>query len=233
MTFTPRRACRRSYPRSVDGDEQTAVERAQVGRSSSPAIGGHPSGSRAAPEAVEASALPSGFVDEVGVVEEPGERAFRRHYGQIYRFVRRRTASDQQAEDVTQDVFVDVAAAGGRLRPERQLLLGWLHVVARRRLVDEVRRELRGPSNVLPLEAVGSAAAPDATGTVMLASALPRAIGRLPRGQREVVVLKLLEGRSFAEIGERLDASPAACKMRLVRALEALREMLEEEGMAP
>jgi RNA polymerase sigma factor (sigma-70 family) len=96
-----------------------------------------------------------------------------------------------------------------------------------------VRRELRRPSNVLPLEAVSDAAAPDATGTLLLAAVLREAIARLPRGQRDVVILKLLEGRSFTEIGERLDASPAACKMRLVRALEALREELEKEGIAP
>jgi RNA polymerase sigma-70 factor, ECF subfamily len=76
-------------------------------------------------------------------------------------------------------------------------------------------------------------AAPDALLSAQSISALRKAIARLPRGQREVVVLKLIEGRSFAEIGDRLDASPAACKMRLVRALEALRAELEKEGITP
>jgi RNA polymerase sigma factor (sigma-70 family) len=178
-------------------------------------------------------ALPSGSVDEVGVVEELAESVFRRHYAQIYRFVRRRTVSDEQAEDITQDVFVNVAAASRRLKPDRPLLLGWLHQVARRRLADEVRRELRRPSNVLPLEAVDDVAARDTMRALMLGAALREAIGRLPRGQRDVVVLKLLQGRSFTEIAERLDASPAACKMRLVRALEALRDELEKEGITP
>jgi hypothetical protein len=66
--------------------------------------------------------LPSRSVDEIGVVEERAERVFRRHYAQIYRFVRRRTASDQQAEDITQDVFVDVSAAGERLNSDRASL---------------------------------------------------------------------------------------------------------------
>jgi RNA polymerase sigma factor (sigma-70 family) len=95
-------------------------------------------------------------------------------------------------------------------------------VVARRRLVDEVRRQSRSPSNVLSLEAVASVAAPDVTNTSMLGSSLREAIGQLPQGQRDVVVLKLLEGRTFEEIAERVDASPAACKMRLVRALGSL-----------
>jgi RNA polymerase sigma-70 factor (ECF subfamily) len=166
-------------------------------------------------------------------VEDVAESAFRRHYAQIYRFVRRRSASDEQAEDVTQAVFADAAAARARLRPDRLLLLGWLHQVARRRLADEARRDSRSPSNVLPLEVVGDVAAPDAVPSAQLGSALRKAIARLPRGQRDVVVLKLIEGRSFAEIGERLNASPAACKMRLVRALEALRAELEKEGITP
>jgi RNA polymerase sigma factor (sigma-70 family) len=166
-------------------------------------------------------------------VEDVAESAFRRHYGQIYRFVRRRSASDEQAEDVTQTVFADAAAASARLRPDASLLLGWLHQVARRRLADEARRDSRTPSNVLPLEVVREVAGPDALSSAHSGSALRKAIARLPRGQRDVVVLKLIEGRSFAEIGERLNASPAACKMRLVRALETLRDELEKEGITP
>jgi len=166
-------------------------------------------------------------------VEDVAESAFRRHYAQIYRFVRRRSASDEQAEDVTQAVFADAAAARGRLRPDRPLLLGWLHRVARRRLADEARRNARTPSNVLPLEFVRELPAADRLWSAQSASALRKAIGRLPQGQRDVVVLKLIEGRSFAEIGERLNTSPAACKMRLVRALEALRDELEKEGITP
>ncbi len=59
-----------------------------------------------------------------------------------------------------------------------------------------------------------------------VAAALRDAIAALPESQRRVVVMKLLEGRSFAEIAARLGASEAACKMRLSRALERLRDEL-------
>jgi RNA polymerase sigma-70 factor (ECF subfamily) len=166
-------------------------------------------------------------------VQDVAESAFRRHYAQIYRFVRRRSRTDEQAEDITQSVFADAAAAGGRLEPEPPRLLGWLHRVARRRLADEARRSARAPPNVLPLDLARELPARDGLLSAQSASALRKAIARLPRGQREVVVLKLIEGRSFAEIGERLNISPAACKMRFVRALELLRDDLEEEGITP
>jgi RNA polymerase sigma-70 factor (ECF subfamily) len=66
-----------------------------------------------------------------------------------------------------------------------------------------------------------------------VAAALRDALERLPEGQRQVVVLKLLRGASFAEIGVALDVSADAAKMRFVRALEALRSTLEQEGVGP
>ena len=45
--------------------------------------------------------------------------------------------------------------------------------------------------------------------------------------------LKLLRGAKFAEIGAAVGVSPEAAKMRFVRALEALREELEEGGIEP
>jgi RNA polymerase sigma factor (sigma-70 family) len=84
---------------------------------------------------------------------------------------------------------------------------------------------------VIPLEAAHEVRAREDSSH--LASALRTAIAALPQGQRDVVVLKLIEGRSFAEISRRLHTSPAACKMRLVRALEALRDELEKEGITP
>ena len=68
---------------------------------------------------------------------------------------------------------------------------------------------------------------------VEVTAALQTAIGRLPEGQRQVLVLKLLRGLRFAEIGAKLELSPEAAKMRFVRALEALRDELEQEGVGP
>jgi DNA-directed RNA polymerase specialized sigma24 family protein len=43
--------------------------------------------------------------------------------------------------------------------------------------------------------------------------------------------MKLLEGRSFADIGRKLGASEAACKMRFARALETVRDELSRKGV--
>jgi RNA polymerase sigma-70 factor (ECF subfamily) len=158
-------------------------------------------------------------------VEELAAQAFRRHYRQVYCFVRRRSSSDAQAEDITGDVFADAAAALDCFRPGATPVVAWLYTVARRRLADEARRR----SRVVPL----SAAEPAAEYGADLAAALKRAIAALPDAQRMVVVLKLLEGRTFREIATRVDATEAACKMRFSRALESLRDQLDQEGVGP
>jgi RNA polymerase sigma factor (sigma-70 family) len=159
-------------------------------------------------------------------VEELAGEAFRRHYGQVYRFVRRRSVSASDAEDVTAEVFADAAAALARFGPGATPVLAWLYTVAHRRLVDEARRRARAPELATEryrLEEYGAS----------IAAALRRAIASLPDTQRTVVVLKLIEGRSFREIAERVDASEGACKMRLARGLERLRDELEKEGIGP
>lgn len=62
---------------------------------------------------------------------------------------------------------------------------------------------------------------------------LGAAIRGLPDEQRRIVVMKLLEGRPFAEIAALVGVSEAACKMRFARALRLLRVELAREGLRP
>jgi RNA polymerase sigma factor (sigma-70 family) len=156
----------------------------------------------------------------------------RRHYDLVFRYVRRRTRSHAEAEDVTQDVFADAAAALGRgaALSERQTL-AWLYTVAKRRLVDEARRSARRPSQVeAQLEL---APTPESEYGAAVGDEINRALLELPELQREVVLMKLFDGLSFAEIGARIGTSEAAAKMRCVRGLEAVRSSLRREGIEP
>jgi len=178
--------------------------------------------------AVARSLLSGGLFEKPGV-NDVAERAFRLHYAQVYRYVRRRTRDHHRAEDLTQQVFAEAVAG---LRDSASPPLAWLYTVAKRRFADEARREaLARQVGGLQLVAGEDSECRDyGTG---LAVALRLAIERLPSGQREVVVLKLLRGAKFAEIGARLDISTEAAKMRFVRALEALRSELDKEGLQP
>lgn len=168
-----------------------------------------------------------------GVVDDLREQAFRRHYARIYRYLRRRTDSDDEAEELAQSVFVEAAARLDRVKPGAAPVLAWLYTVAQRRLVDRARQARRRFETIASVDAQRLEAVEDRAYGSDVARALAAALVQLPDKQREVAVLKLLEGRPFAEIALRVGATEAACKMRFARALEALREELERGGMTP
>jgi RNA polymerase sigma-70 factor (ECF subfamily) len=160
---------------------------------------------------------------------ELAEVAFRQHGAQIYRFLLRRSGNHHDAEELTQRVFADasVALKAGKAQPDS--LLAWLYAVAERRFIDEVRRRVVARRNVGLLPRAEDA--PDLIYPREVARALKEAIERLPEDQRTVVVLKVFEGRRFAEIAEILGTTEAACKMRLSRAIAKMKNELNEQGI--
>ena len=167
------------------------------------------------------------------MVDDLAGRAFRRHYEQIYRYLRRRTETEEQAEELTQAVFADAAERLRHFRPGSAPVLAWLYTVAQRRLADRARRASRSPETLGSVEALRAHPVEERTYGPAVAQALKEAIAQLPAGQRQVVVMKLLEDRPFVEIARLVGASEAACKMRFTRALEAVRDELAAQGVEP
>jgi RNA polymerase sigma-70 factor, ECF subfamily len=155
-------------------------------------------------------------------------RVFRDHRSTIFRYLLRRTGDPQLAEDLTQDVFADALAALPRLDRDPRSLLPWLYTVARRRAIDAARAGRAVPVGTLE-ELPGPAREGGAEPPL---AAVVDAVRALPPPQRAVVVMRVLDGRSFAEIGADLGAAESACRMRFSRALRALRESLERAGPA-
>lgn len=150
-----------------------------------------------------------------------------RTYARIRAFLRRRT-SGEVADELTQQVFAEAAARlpGWKLDSE----VGLLYAIAKRRLIDELRRS--GRRQLISLDEVNESAAA-LEYRAELRGALAAAIGGLDEKQREVLVLKLIRGLSFDEIAEVTGRSVGACKMRFGRALARVRRTLEEEGIEP
>jgi RNA polymerase sigma-70 factor (ECF subfamily) len=132
-----------------------------------------------------------------------------------------------RAEELTQDVFAAAASSLPTERPGDPPVLVWLYAVARRRFADEARRRARERrlSGMLPTRS--------SSDYTPVAGALREALAALPGGQSQVVLLKLVRGLTFAEIGVEVGLTEAAAKMRFVRALEQLRADLSERGIEP
>lgn len=165
-------------------------------------------------------------------MEEGVAELFRSHHREIYSFVRRRTASPHDAEDIVQSVFASAVAHLDDARRQSPAVLAWLYTAARHRLIDEARRR-RANEPPLPLHEAHELAAREGTYGVDVAHVLARSIKKLPNSQQRIVVMRLIEGRSFGEIAQTTRSTEAACKMRLARGLDTIRRELREEGLEP
>ena len=173
-----------------------------------------------------------GVVEGVGEASPATVRALRSRYREIYHYVRRRSRSDADAEDVVQEVFLDAVRALEQLAPDSPPPLGWLYTVAQNRLVDRARRVARR-REVIGEGTLELVAAPPPEYGWEIAGVLSSAIQQLPQQQREVVVLKLVHGLPFTEIAAKTDSNEGACRMRFMRGLDQLRALLEEQEVTP
>jgi RNA polymerase sigma factor (sigma-70 family) len=167
---------------------------------------------------------------EIDRVGDLAEQAFRAHYGQILRFVRRQSESEEDAEDIAQSVFVDATASLDSFKPGATPVLAWLYTVAQRRLIDEARRRSRR-LRVVDLDAPFTVSGDSPAYGTEVTAVLRDAIASLPSRQREVVLARLVEDAAFATIAEATGTTEAACKMRFARGIAHVRDQLRKEGI--
>jgi len=149
-------------------------------------------------------------------------------YGDVlYRHAQRMVGGSDVAADLVQSAFVKGYRNLDRCEPER--VGGWLFRIlanlARDHLRDP-RREMLGLEEI-PVPTDIRRGPEEALEQAELGRALQEALRRLTPEQREAFVLKHHEGYSYQEMAEMLDVAPAALKMRVHRARETLRELLE------
>src|ERR687884_280117 len=151
------------------------------------------------------------------------ERLYQRHVGDVYRYALVVLRNPDDAEDVTQTTFMNAYRAfsrGERPRAAQNWLIAIAHNVCRQRF----RQSQRRPREVALEEDVADRLADDEAPS---AEDIRRALGHLAFNQRAALVMRELEGRSYADIGEILELSPSAVETVLFRARRALREQLE------
>ncbi len=152
-----------------------------------------------------------------------------RHRDRHARYAVHMLGSPDAAEDAVQDALL---RAFDRLADCREpdKFAGWLFLILRNRCLAERRRDRR--EGRLPEGAAEAVAAPERSDGALeqqeQGRALARALGLLTAEQREVVVLKHVEGLAYEEIAQRTGATVASLKMRMHRAYDRLRELMKE-----
>ena len=146
-----------------------------------------------------------------------------RYAARLFRTAYRLGGSVADAEDVVHDLFVGLPEALSRY-DERGSFEAWLTRVAVRLALMRQRGDRR--RSAAPLEAAATVSGRERTDASLEYAELERAIMALPDGLRTVFVLKQVEGYSHDEIGAFLGIRPGASRVRLARAVVALRRSL-------
>lgn len=164
------------------------------------------------------------------------QSAYRRLLEEISPYVRslavqsHRDAGD--IEDAVQDVLLTVHAIRHTYDPARPFA-PWLVAIARRRIIDRLRRQGRTTARETPLTEEHETFSGPATNCEERASdarALHQAIERLPQGQRDAIMLLKLQEMSLQEAAAASGLSVAALKVATHRALKNLRKMFTIPG---
>jgi RNA polymerase sigma-70 factor (ECF subfamily) len=176
-------------------------------------------------------------VDEAVLRAQRGDRTafaelFRRHRSDVARLVFRMLGPSADAEDVIQEVFLQVHRSLGEFRGQAKFTT-WLHRVTVN-VVLMVRRAAKSrpvfAGELVPDQEADPGLLPD-EGAVRHAriEAFRRLLDRLPEKKRTVFVLHEIEGLAPAEISEIVDAPVLTVRTRLFYARRELAEMMRDE----
>jgi RNA polymerase sigma-70 factor (ECF subfamily) len=164
-----------------------------------------------------------------GCPDEDVDGAYRALRATVARGLAYRIGSSDLAEDLTQDVFVDLLLAS-RCRPPSNTR-AWLARVAQRHVADTIGSAVRERTARAQLEASTRGLPDDACADPDIHLAIRACMASLSPAQQRIIALRLLQGQSFAHCGLRLGMSEDAARMRFRRALHALRVELARAGV--
>ena len=168
--------------------------------------------------------------------EDGSQEAFtelvRRHVSLVYCAALRRVGGDEHlARDVTQQVFIALARKAPGL-VGRPVLAGWLHTASRFASLRAVRAERRRLAREHEAHLMGAdPPVRPGLGTALGLSWMRRWTSSA-QADREALLVRFFEGRSFAEAGARLCLTEDAARKRVDRAVGRLRVLLARRGIA-
>jgi len=143
----------------------------------------------------------------------------------IYRYVFYQVKDRMTAEDITEEVFVKAWKAIESCRGRETTFSAWIYRIAHNHIINTFRDNRK----YAPVE-LDDIAEPGATGfepeTALEQQELQTLLADLPSNQRQVIILKFIEGLDTKKVGELLGKSEGAVRILQMRALTALRQKL-------
>ena len=168
----------------------------------------------------------------------------------LYSLIARSLQDPADAADITQEVFIKVFRSIGSFHGDASLRT-WLYRIALREASNQRRWWTRHKRPEITIDAPNSAEGEDGEDAMCLSGLLmdsgdspydhaaqsemkarvEAALRELPEAFRTVVILREMEGFSYEEIGEIVDAPAGTVKSRLLRGRAALKQILLDQGL--
>ncbi len=183
------------------------------------------------------------MVNAIALEKQPhahiaAEQTFRTERKRLFDFIRRRVRTNEDAEDIMEDVFYQLLSSYSVTEPIEKMT-SWLFTVARNKVIDWYRkkrpeslpRDNDDPSLPLNLEDIlyDPTQNPDQVYARSLVwTELAEALDELPEEQKQVFVMHELEGKSFKEIADITGEPQNTLLSRKRYAVLYLREQLQE-----
>lgn len=187
--------------------------------------------------------LPDDDSDDIAqmlAVRRGDEEAFavlvERHQSRIIGTIAKMLGSENEAEDIAQQVFIRVWQSAARYEPSAKFTT-WLLTITRNLVFNEMRRRQR--SRLVPIESPdpdrptvehadpSARPAPEDIAASEVQEAIARAIAALPESQRLAIILRRYEEMPYEEIAKVLKTSVPSVKSLLFRARTDLKERLK------
>ena len=160
-------------------------------------------------------------------------RLFDLFFEKLRRYMYYKTGSLDRAEDLAAEALTRGIERIGSFKDQGGTIGAWLFGIARNLLARE--REAAGKAEMVELEdrlPVEEEEQPERLVLVKLSNEeLYQALSRLPDEQREVVLLRFMEGYDARTVGEIMGRKPGAVRALQFRAVQALKQMFEPGGV--
>lgn len=155
--------------------------------------------------------------------------AFGQLYGiyldRIYRYAFHQVRDRMTAEDITEEVFVKAWKAIKSCKGKGKTFSAWIYRIAHNHIINTLRNSQKFTS--IEMENIAEISSPKLeVETKLEQQELTEMIADLPQNQRQVVVLKFIDGLDNKEIGKIMRKSEGAVRILQMRALTALRKKI-------
>ncbi len=162
------------------------------------------------------------------------EACLDRYGGLVWSLARRFTNTEADAEDATQDIFLDLWKSASRFDPDVASETTFIAMIARRRLIDRRRKASRRPSGEVLFEDSVTDGVPDWERTELSdeASVAVRELKKLSEDQQKVLRLSIFQGLTHERISEATGMPLGTVKTHARRGLIKLRDLLAAKGQS-